>query len=208
MQDTSPQEVDIDEAAKQIQLCVDSIIGVQKCSENFFISIEEYINWSFAACLATLFWFVGSFDKFKINDAFYNKYFFILAAVLLLASVICFGVYRYVLYHRAIIESRFLENVGALPHGFPKWNLPNGEKAQASMEDILEHITTIRKNMKDLDDFAYRWGGKRSCALENGGIIFYLTGLLLAGFYITSLIFSIDETYVIRSIIDVISLRQ
>ncbi len=131
-----------------------------------------------------------------------------LVAVLLLASVICFGVYSYVLHHRAIIESRFLENVGALSHGFPKWKLPNGEKAQTSMEDILEHITTIRKNMNDLDDFANRWGGKRSSAIESGGIIFYLTGLVLAGFYITSLVFNIDETYVIRSIIDVIALRH
>ncbi len=202
MQDTGPQKVDIDEAAKQIQLCVDNIIGVQKCGGNFFLSLEKYINWSFAACLATLLWFVGSFDKFKVNDKFYNKYSFMLAAVLLLASVICFGIFRYVLHHHAIIESRFLENVGELPHGFPKWKLPNGEKAQASREDILEHITTIRKSMKDLDDFTGRWGGKRSVALESGGIIFYLTGLVLAGFYITFLIFNIDEMYVIRSIID------
>lgn len=205
MQDTGPQKIDIDETAKQIQLCVDNIIGVHKCSENFFLSLEKYINWSFAACLATLLWFVGGFDKFKVNGTFYNKYSFVLAAVLLLASVVCFGVYRYVLYHRAIIESRFLENVGALPYGFPKWKLPNGEKAQASMEDILEHITTVRKSMDDLDDFAGHWGGNRSVALERGGMMFYLAGLVLVSFYVISLIFNIDEMYLIRLIIGAIS---
>jgi hypothetical protein len=201
MQETSPQKVDIDEAEKQIRLCIDDVIGAQKCDEHFFLSLEKYIDWSFVACLATMIWFVGSFDKFKVNGEFYNKYSFILAAVLLLASVFCFGIFRYVLHNRAIIRNRFLGSAAVLPYGFPLWKRPNGEKAYIPTKDILEQITTIRKNMKDLDDFTERWGGKRSSALGNGGIIFFLAGLMLAGFYITSLIFKIDEAYVIRSLI-------
>jgi hypothetical protein len=201
MQETSPQKVDIDEAEKQIRLCIDDIVGVQKCKEHFFLSLEKYIDWSFVACLAILIWFVGSFDKFKVNGEFYNKYSFILTAILLLASVFCFGIYRYVLHSRAIIENSLLGSARELPYGFPSWNRPNGEKAYTPMEDILEQITTIRKNMKDLDDLAEHWGGMRQRALERGGIIFFLAGLMLAGFYITSLVFNIDEAYVIRSLI-------
>jgi hypothetical protein len=204
MQEASPKKVDIDEVEKQIRLCLDDLIGVHKCDEHFFLSLEKYIDWSFAACLATLIWFVGSFDKFKVNEEVYNKYAFILSAVLLLASVFCFGIFRYVLHDRAIIRNRFLESAAVLPYGFPSWERPNGEKAYASNEDILKQITTIRKNMKDLDDFTGRWGGKRSSALGNGGVIFFLTGLMLAGFYITSLVFNIDEAYLIKSLIDLL----
>jgi hypothetical protein len=198
MHETGPQKVDIDEAEKQIRLIVDDVIGLQKCGEHLFLSLEKYIDWSFAACLATLIWFMGSFDKFKVSGEFYNKYSFILAVLLLLASVFCFGIYRYVLHNRAIIENLFLKSASELLYGFPSWNLPNGEKAYSPKE---EQITTIRKNMKNLHDFTDRWGGKRSCALEYGGIIFFLTGLMLAGFCITSLVFNIDEAYVIRSLV-------
>jgi hypothetical protein len=201
MQETSAPKVDIDEAEKQIRLCIDDLIGVQKCDEHFFLSLEKYIDWSFVACLATLIWFVGSFDKFKVNGEFYNKYTFILAAFMLLASVFCFGTIRYVLHNRAIIRNRFLESAAILPYGFPSWKRPNGEKAYTPKEDILEQITTIRKNMTDLNDFTERWGGNLSYTLERGGIIFFLAGLMLAGFYIISLVFNIDEVYVIRSLI-------
>jgi len=144
---------------------------------------------------------MGSFDKFKVKGEFYNKYSFILAVVLLLASVFCFGIYRYVSHNRAIIENLFLKSAGELPYGFPSWNRPNGEKAYMSKEDILEQIATIRKNGKILDYFTDRWGGKRSCALESGGTIFFFIALMLAGFYITSLVFNIDEAYVIRSFV-------
>lgn len=201
MQETGPQKVDIDEDEKQIRLCVDNVIGVQKCSEHFFLSLEKYIDWSFAACLAMLIWFMGSFDKFKVKGEFYNKYSFILAVVLLLASVFCFGIYRYVLHNRAIMGDRFLKSACELRYGFPSWNRPNGEKAYMSQEERLEQITTIRKNRKNLDDFTDRWGGTRSSALASGGMIFFLIGLMLAGFYITYLVFNIDEAYVIRSLV-------
>jgi hypothetical protein len=204
MKETNPHKVDIDEAEKQIRLCIDDIIGAQKCDEYFFMSLEKYIDWSFAACFATLIWFVGSFDKFKVNGEFYNKYSFMLAAALLLASVFCFGIIRYVLHNRAILRNRFLENAAVLPYGFPSWKRPNGEKVYTTEEEILEKIIIIRRNSKDLDDFTDHWGGKRSCALEHGGIIFFLAGLMLAGFYITFLVFNIDEAYVIRSFIDLL----
>lgn len=193
--------MDIDEAEKQMRLCIDDIIGAQKCDEQFFLSLEKYIDWSFAACLATLIWFVGSFDKFKVNGEFYNKYSFILAAVLLLASVFCFGIIRYVLHNRALLKSRFLENAAVLPYGFPSWKRPNGEKVYTTRQGILDQITIIRKNREDLVDFSDRWGGKRSCALEHGGIIFFLAGLMFAGFCIIFLVFNIDEEYVLRSFI-------
>ena len=116
MQETSPQKADLDEAEKekQIRLIIDDLTGMQKCDEHFFLSLEKYIDWSFVACLGTLIWFVGSFDKFKVNGEFYNKQTFILAAVMLLTSVFCFGInqLRYVLHNRAIIRNRFLENSG------------------------------------------------------------------------------------------------
>ena len=120
---------------------------------------------------------------------------------MLLASVFCFGIIRYVLHNRAIIRNRFLESAAVLPYGFPSWKRPDGEKAYTPTEDILEQIATIRKNMQDLSDFTESWGGKRSCALERGGIISFFAGLMLAGFYITSLVFNIDEVYVMRSLI-------
>ena len=73
MQETSPQKADLDEAEKQIRLIIDDLTGVQKCDEHFFLSLEKYIDWSFVACLGTLIWFMGSFDKFKVNGEFYNK---------------------------------------------------------------------------------------------------------------------------------------
>ncbi len=203
MQDTSPQGVDIEEAVKQIRLHVDTIMGVEKCGDDFFRSLEGYINWSFAACLATLLWFVGSIDKFKVNGEFYNKYSFVLTAALLLASVICFGIYRYVLHYHAIAKADLLNGVGMLSYGVQKYKRPNGnEEIYTSQKEILEHISAIRETMKDLDNFTERWGGRRSQVLESGGIFFFLTGVVLAGVYIISLTFSIDEAYIIQSTIN------
>ena len=115
MQETSPQKADLDEAEKQTRLIIDDLTGAQKCDEHFFLNLEKYIDWSFVACLGTLIWFVGSFDKFKVNGEFYNKQTFILAAVMLLTSVFCFGIIRYVLHNRAIIRDRFLESAAILP---------------------------------------------------------------------------------------------
>lgn len=111
------------------------------------------------------------------------------------------------LYYRAIKKEDLLKCVSMLSYCTQKYKHPNGdEERYATPDDVLEQIATARKKMKDLDDFKERWGGRRSQVLESGGIIFFLTGLLLAGFYITSLVFNIDETYLIRSIIDL--LRQ
>lgn len=202
MEDKREQGTDIDEGTNRMQAYVDNLLGMEKCNEKFFLSLENYINWSFAACLATLLWFVGSFDKFMVNGELYNKYSFILAVILLLVSAFCFGIFRYVLYDHAIRQNRFLDNLGILPYAAQICKLRTGEKVYKPETDIIEHIATIKENLEDLSDFSDRWGGKRSCILDKLGIAFFLAGLMVVSFFIASLIFKIDEANVITSIID------
>ncbi|MCK4476215.1 MAG: hypothetical protein KAU16_05760 [Methanophagales archaeon] len=141
-------------------------------------SLESATNWMLAISVGTLFWLLGSFDKFAVSDVIPNKSLFLLAVFFLGLSTIFFTLVRAILYLRQIAIDKALEDIQGLPD---RVNLNKENKTEEELNKMVDRI-----GIRSIE----LWGKAHNLICPTSpliklGLIFYIGGLVSSGIYIT-----------------------